>query len=214
MLPWVFAAADRFRASRELRVAAREGKFFAPQLMDEALPIALFAHSFYRASPEVEITHLIGSQPYDAVVSDRRSEPKPVTHIETTVSDFDYHEALRMELLNRDGHAPALVPVEVEGKRGARTKLEARAEAVDHDVVHARHLVAVEASVIKKTKKEYPEGTALVVRIDDSIPFRTDADRESLNELAQSILVPNVSGREFRALALVGSLGAYLAYEF
>lgn len=106
MLAWVYSAHERFRATKELRAAAREGKFFAKELIHEALPIALFAHRYYGASHDVIITHVIGNQKYDAVVDDRRGAPSPVRHIEATVSDWSYMEALRMELLSREGHAP------------------------------------------------------------------------------------------------------------
>lgn len=97
ILDWVYAAHKRFSATKELRAAAREGKFFAKELIHEALPIALFAHRYYRASPDVTITHIIGDQKHDAIVDDRRAHPAAAKYIEATVSDWSYMEALRME---------------------------------------------------------------------------------------------------------------------
>src|SRR5690348_4452285 len=97
MLRWVHTMIDRLAATKELRTAAREGKFFAKELFEEALPIALFVSRYYEGSESVVIAHLIGNQTYDAVVDDRRSSPAPIRYIETTVSDWDYMESLRME---------------------------------------------------------------------------------------------------------------------
>ena len=90
-----------------MKAAAREGKFFAKELTDEALPMALFAHRYFDGSPDVLISHVIGNQQYDATVEDRRANASPIQYIETTVSDRDYTESLRMEILNRDGSVPA-----------------------------------------------------------------------------------------------------------
>ena len=133
MLDWVIATLDRFRKTKELRAAAREGKFFAKELVEEALPIAYFAKHYYDGSPDVLISHVIGNQQYDAVVEDRRPDQGPITHIETTVSDWGYEESLRMEILSRDGHVPAYGRLLAKGAKGRRTLLEAKSAALDHE---------------------------------------------------------------------------------
>jgi hypothetical protein len=213
MLPWVLSALDGFRATKELRAAAREGKFLAKELVDEALPIALFARRYYDGSSEVTITHVIGSQQYDAIVDDRRKKPARVRYVEATVSDWDYTESLRAEILNRDGHAPAYTDVLVQGPKGRRTTLRAKSMAVNHDDIREQHIAGVISAVKKKAARKYPDDTALVVRIDDAAPFREDADIRELDEVAQVTLAPLLSGREFRVLALEGSLRVHLFYE-
>jgi len=213
ILDWVRAAHDRFRATKELRAAARDGKFFAKELAEESFPIALFAHRFFNASDDVLITQVIGSQKYDAVVDDRREEPSGVKFIEATVSDWSYEESLRMELLNKDGHVAGYGQVRAEGARGNRKVLEADSIVLNHEDVREQHLAGVIAAVTRKSKNEYHDGTALVVRIDDALPFRDEEDISVLDDVATSNLVPVISGREFRVLALVGTIGAYLSYE-
>lgn len=210
-LSWVHAAHARFN-TKALKQAAREGKYFAGELMDEALPIGLFAQRYFAASTLVTIQHVIGNQNYDAIVTDQRPQPSPVKFIEVTLADFDRDMALRMEILNRDGHVPMLGPINVEGPRHHRKKLEAVGIAEDHDKVVDEHLARAVNAVKRKAAKTYPPGTALVVRVDDSIPFRVKDDVETLEQLAQQVLVPLASGCEFVVLAFVGGLGLYLEF--
>ena len=212
MLDWVYAALGRFN-NKALKAAAREGKFFAKELTDEALPMALFAQRYFDSSPDVLISHVIGSQQYDATVEDRRANASPIQYIETTVSDRDYTESLRMEILNRDGSVPAYGDVQAEGPKGQRTLLKAKSMAVNHDKIRAKHIAAVIGVVKSKAAKSYPNNTALVVRIDDAGAFREDGDVAVLDNVARGALVPMLSGREFKVLALEGSQRIHLAYE-
>lgn len=212
MLDWVYAALGRFN-NKALKAAAREGKFFAKELTDEALPMALFAQRYFDSSPDVLISHVIGSQQYDATVEDRRANASPIQYIETTVSDRDYTESLRMEILNRDGSVPAYGDVQAQGPKGQRTLLKAKSMAVNHDKIRAKHIAAVIVVVKSKAAKSYPNNTALVVRIDDAGAFREDGDVAILDNVARGALVPMLSGREFKVLALEGSQRIHLAYE-
>lgn len=212
MLNWVHAALERFN-TRQLRAAAREGKHFAKELTDEALPIALFAQRHYDASPDVTISHAVGSQQYDATVEDRRGDPSPIQYIETTVSDRDYTESLRMEILNRNGSVPAYGTIRAEGPKGRRTNLKAESAAVKHDEIRNSHIAAVIDALNSKAKKKYPDNTALVVRIDDAGPFREASDLAELDKAVRLRGLPLLSDREFVVLALVGSQGAHLLYE-
>lgn len=212
MLEWVYAALERFN-TKELKAAAREGKHFAKELTDEALPMALFAQRFYDGSPDVTITHVVGNQQYDGTVEDRRKNPSPIRYIEATVSYRDYTESLRMELLNREGSVPAYGEVRAEGSKGRRTKLEADSVAENHNQIRERHIAAVVDVVRGKVAKNYPNNTALVVGVDDAVPFREDDDVAALDDVARSQLVPLLSGREFKVLAMEGSQRLHLVYE-
>lgn len=212
MLDWVYTALGRFN-TKELKAAAREGRHFAKELTDEALPMALFAQRYYDGSPDVSITHVVGRQKYDATVEDRRANPSLIQFIETTVSDRDYMESLRMEMLNRDGSVPAYGEVRAEGRKGQRIVLEAKSIAENHDEIREQHIAAVIDVVNGKAAKKYPDNTALVVRVDDAVPFREEDDVAALDEVARSQLVSLLSGREFTVLALEGSQRLHLTYD-
>jgi hypothetical protein len=213
MLDWVRAAHHRFSETKALRAAARAGKFFAKELVQEALPIAVFANRYFQGSPDVMITHIIGNQKYDAIVDDRRGSPSGVRYIEVTVSDWGYEEALRMEALDRDGYVAGYGKIIAEGSKGRRTKLEAEAIFIEHDDLREQHISGVIAAVNRKAENSYPDGTALVVRVDDSVPFRQDADVTELQRVGQDVFVPLLAGREFRLLALEGFHRVHLIFD-
>src|SRR5882672_6406981 len=106
MLEWVDATSARFN-TRALKAEARRGKHFAKELMEEARPMALFARRHYGAAADVLITHVLGNQHYDGTVEDQRATPDDIRYIEVT-GTRTYNDALRLEVLSRDGHAPLL----------------------------------------------------------------------------------------------------------
>jgi hypothetical protein len=211
LLPWVYSELARFN-TKELRRDARDWKHFAGELVDELLPLGLFAHAFYSASPMVTITYVFGDQTHDALVQDGRTPSGKVRYVETTVADRDYEDAKRMELLSRDGGAPGYGQIVAKGPRHKRTELRGDFVEPDHPELVAQHLARADTAVRKKAAKNYPNGTALVVRVDDAVPFRDPVDAAQLQQHAQTELVPLLSNREFRALVFVGSKGLFLPF--
>jgi hypothetical protein len=198
--------------TKQLKRQARDWKHFAGELIDELLPLGLFAHSFYGASPLVTINYVFGDQKHDALALDGRTPPGSVRYVETTVADRDYEDAKRMELLSRDGGAPGYGQIVAKGPRHKRTELRGDIVEPDHRELVAQHLARADKAVRKKAAKTYPDGTALVVRVDDAVPFRDPVDAAQLQQHAQAQLVPLLSNREFRALVFVGSQGLFLPF--
>ncbi len=114
MLGWVEEAHARFN-TKELKAQARDGKHYANELIHEARPMALFAQRYFAASPHVAITHVIGSQNHDGLVEDRREHPASIRYLEVTTTLKTYHDALRMEILSKEGSVAAYGPVTAEG---------------------------------------------------------------------------------------------------
>jgi hypothetical protein len=211
---WIDAALERFQDQpREIRNSARDGKLLWKELAQEALPIALFASCYFAASSAVCIRHVLGSQQYDAEVDDKRTPPSRARFIEVTHSAFDGDDARRMELLSSQGHAPSYGPVIAEGPKGKRTRLEAQLEAHDHLELRAEHIERARQAVVRKARKAYAAGTALVVMVDDSGPFSKGDDRVELARVAQEEFAPLVDQREFCVLAFVGARGLFIAVE-
>lgn len=212
MLPWVREAASRFN-TKALRAEAREGKHFARVLLDEALPIALFANRYYAASPQVSISHIIGSQNYDAIVTDSRQPPEQIQFIEATTTLMSYADSLRFELMNTQGHAPAYGAVSAEGPKHNRTAITAQSIALDHSKIRDEHLQRVQTAVSKKASKHYEPHTALIIAIDDYVPFDSEADCAALDSMARSVLVPLLIATNIRLLAFEGSKQTHLVYQ-
>ena len=212
MLPWALDAHHRFTRTKTLRDLARSGAGFAKELSQEALPMARFAHRYFGASPEVLITHVLGNQQYDGTVDDRRTLLGDIRYIEITDSTWDHNEAKRNELLSRDGTAPGYGKVHAEGPKGRRSHLEGEYEMRDVNAMPTGQLQRVREVVEAKAAKTYPDGTALVVHVDDAITFRDPAAVNELIAHARTVLVPLLSGREFRVLILDGANHLYQAF--
>jgi len=212
MLAWVDAAHARFNTKR-LRADAREGKHFAKELVHEARPMALFAYRYFGASPQVIITHVIGNQNYDGMVDDKRNRPEALRYLEVTTTLKTYEDSLRMEVLSKKGSVAAYGPVIAEGPRYRRVSIKAPGIAREHQDIRADHLKLVQEVVERKAKKQYEPKTALIVAVDDSVPFREKADVAALGALATGTLVPALRGTNFNLLALEGSNGLHLCYR-
>jgi hypothetical protein len=211
MLVWVDSVHARFN-TKQLRAEAREGKHFANELIHEARPMALFAYRYFGASSKAIITHVIGNQNYDGIVEDRRERPETIRFLEVTTTLKTYEDSLRMELLSKTGSVAAYGPVVAEGSRHRRISIKAPGVAREHDDIRADHLRLVQEVVERKARKKYGPDTALIVAIDDSVPFSQKADVDALRELATKTLAPALLGTNFSLLAFEGSTGLHLCY--
>jgi hypothetical protein len=210
MLTWVDAAHARFN-TKQLKAEAREGKHFANELVHEARPMALFAYRYFSASPQVIIAHVIGNQNYDGVVEDRRERPETIRYLEATTTLKTYEDSLRMEVLSKEGTVAAYGPVVAEVRAIGESQSRPLGSR-EHQDIRADHLKLVLEVVERKAKKKYEPNTALIVAVDDSVPFSQKADVAALHALATGILVPALRGTNFSLLALEGSNGLHLCY--
>jgi hypothetical protein len=204
MLASVDVAHARFN-TKQLKAEAREGKHFANELVHEARPMALFAYRYFGASPQVIINHVIGSQNYDGVIDDNRDRPEALRYLEVTTTLKTYEDSLRMEMLSKRGSVAAYGPVVAEGPRHRRLSIKAPGIAREHQSIRGDHVKLVQDVVIRKVKKKYEPNTALIVAVDDSVPFRHKDDVAALEALGTATLVPTLRGTNFSLLALEGS---------
>jgi hypothetical protein len=211
MLAWVDATHARFN-TKQLKAEARAGKHFADKLIHEARPMALFADRHFGASPQVVIKHVIGNQNYDGIVEDRRRHPDSIRFLEVTTTLKTYEDSLRMELLSEQGHVAAYGPVTAEGPRHKRVSITAEGIAREHKAIRDDHLKLVQQAVERKANKKYEKDTAVIVAVDDSVPFRENEDAGAVDRLAREVLLPMLKGTNFSLLALEGSNGLHLCY--
>jgi hypothetical protein len=212
MLAWVDEAHRRFN-TKDLKAQAREGKHFADELIHEARPMALFAHRYFGASPQVIIRHVLGNQNFDGIVEDKRASAEPIRYLEATTTLKTYEDSLRMELLSKQGHAPAYGPVIAEGPRHKRVSITAEGMAREHQGIRADHLKLVQDVVTRKAKKKYESNTVLIVAVDDSVAFSKKEDVAALDKLVVETLIPMLQGSNFSLLALEGSNGLHMLYS-
>ena len=201
LLPWVEDMLKELGSTEDGKAAGRFRRGLAKQLVEEALPLGIFAMHHYGASEEVSLQLVIGSQNHDAVITDQRSNPSPFSYVEITQAHAGEEEHLRMLALGKHGHVNLLGPVTKTGTKATGIEVEVESVALSHQEVLERQLGLVEAAVLRKTQKKYPEGTALLVVFDDYVAVNCVEDTEILRSRLEPLL-PGLS--RFDWLVLVG----------
>jgi hypothetical protein len=214
MLAWVDAAGVRFTSTKELRAEARRGKYFAKELMEEARPMAQFARRHYGAVADVLITHVLGNQHHDGTVDDRRAAPEDIRFIEVT-GTRTYEDALRLELLSRNGQAPMLGPIERVKCGERRGQVEAQCEPQEHAHIVGNYLpLVLRAAEGKAANPHYGPGTALVIAVDDYMALREPEDVRTLDDFVRRAVIPLlIQQSPFVLVALEGGRELHLEYR-
>ena len=200
---WLVRCSERFSSlPDEQAQRVRLQGLGAKKYFGEAKPIARFCMEYFRESDQVTVQHHLGNQPYDATIDDLRDSPGPIRYIEVSETIDGHANALRMELLNQQGHAPAYGPISAEGSRHIRGEIVADTQAHSKRDLQAQELARLSEAAKKKFSRGYPDGTALVIVIDDFVPFRDEEDVSVLDDHVQEVVLPLTD--QFPVLAVVG----------
>ncbi len=201
LLPWVREKMAEFRSTEEGKRAIRFRQGFAKQLVEEALPLGLFASLHFQASDHVTINLVLGNQNYDATVEDRREQKSPFTFIEVTQAHEGENDYLRMLALDRNGHVSAHGGVRKTGTKATGIHVKVESTAQSHSTLLTQELDRIEAAIQRKMGKPYPPDTALVVACNDYTFMWKEPEMMALRSRLTPLLC-NLSS--FRWLAVVG----------
>ena len=202
LLEWVERKSKAFGASQKAKAYARSRTQLPKKFWEEIRPLAHFAVRRFGHRSDVRITPNLGNENFDATISVPGQEPR---FVEVTYAKDGYDEALRLEVLARDGSVNALAPITTFRRKGAKRHVSVANEAVNHAEVLQRHLSLVKKRLEKKASGSYGLGHTLLLVVDDYIPFRTSPDVEALEDMIRS----NVSRLclDFRELVILGASG-------
>jgi hypothetical protein len=200
-LPWVEQRMAAVAATDAGKHAIGFRKGLVKPLVEEALPLGIFAAHHFWGSDNVTIALVLGNQNYDATIEDHRAQKSPFSFIEVTQAHEGENEHLRMLVLEREGHVSLLGPVHKSGTKATGIHVEVEGVALRHATVLQRELDRVEAAILRKTGKPYPPDTALLVVFDDYISIKDESDLEALRSRIQPLLS---CLENFRWLAVVG----------
>ncbi|ROR21714.1 hypothetical protein EC845_2536 [Comamonas sp. BIGb0124] len=136
----------------------------AKYLQDEMVPLAYFVRDFFAYQSDVAISWVSGSQQHDAVVTPKTRD---VGFIEITCLQ-DYRERKRRDEMLAFGEYRA-------------------SSCLDDEVERCRQLL--KDVITNKSKKEYPQGTALVIYSTESLglPIFTDSICEVCTEQQEQL---------------------------
>lgn len=200
-LPWVERRMAEVASTDAGKCAIGFRKGLAKPLVEEALPLGIFASYHFEDSDDVTIALVLGNQSHDATIEDHREQKSPFSFIEVTQAHEGENEHLRMLVLEREGHVSLLGPVHKSGTKATGIRVKVEGVALLHSTVLKRELDRVEAAILRKTGKPYPPDTGLLVVFDDYMSIKNQRDIETL----RSRILPLLSRlNNFRWLAVVG----------
>ena len=210
--PWVDGKLEEIGSTSEGKRAVRFHEGLTKELMEEALPLGIFCEHHFKNSRCVEIRHVVGNQNYDAEVNDKRLRKSPIQYIEITQAHEGEDAYLRMRQIEKEGHANALGNVTKTGTKNSGITIEIENEAVEHSVIVRNELQRISEAAIRKSKKEYPPNTGLIIVCDDYIAFRESDDVERLKEYMSDNVLKHLDN--FRMVFVIGwSSKTYLEFD-
>jgi hypothetical protein len=149
----------------------RLGIGLAKELMQEALPIGLFASRYFQDSDKVEIALKLGSQSYDATVRDFRASPSGIAYLEVTMATEGETDYRRMQTLQETGHVSGLGPITTKGTERSGQLIKIAAVMVSQQEVLEKERKIISEAIERKLHKTYPAHTALIIVFDDTMSF-------------------------------------------
>jgi len=200
-LPWVRSLISRLKDEPDglAQIRLRTGP--AKELMNEAFPIGLLASTYFGGSKQVRIRLKVGSQTYDAMVSDDRPQSSSVKHIEVTLAGEGEDDYLRMLVLHESGAVSGLGPITKSGTRRTGLKVDIEGTMVSQTEILSRESDCIARAIERKLGKPYPPNTLLLVAFDDTMAFGRP-DNISNIEASVSKFLPQL--KAFHSVAIVG----------
>ena len=204
---WVNKKSEELSASRESKIYARSGKKLPKKFYEEIRPLSLFASRMYDNREDIKLKPNLGNEEFDAVIIDESSNR--TIYVEISYAKDGYDDRLRLDVLNEKGTVNALGQIEVSGtKASGNRKISVRNEAVKHNEIMSKALKLVERRIADKCDGRYGENHILIIVFDDYLPFRTDEDRELLEESVKSLA--SKLNPKFMNIFLLGASGKNL----
>ena len=208
---WVEAKLEEIGSTKEGKHAVRFREEHTKELTEEALPLGIFCDHYFKGSELVTIQHLIGNQNYDATIDDKRPDKTILEYLEITQAHEGEDAHLRMLKLEDDGHVNSFGHVTKEGTKRTGITVEVENEAREHSVIINNELKRIYDVAVKKSKKEYPENTGIIIICDDYIAFRDSDDVAQLNTYIQDTVLPLLTN--FKMVFVIGwSSKTYLEF--
>jgi len=211
LFDWVRGIHGEFGKTNEGKKAMRlYSKPYSKKFCEEIWPLAIYAKIFFGNRSDVSFKPVIGNQSHDAVlVEDKSGETLMYFEITQALDEkAGYQERLRMEHLDKYGHAPTTGPPLMRVKSGV---VQQEAEAsLNRDWV-AETICLIRKAIQKKAQKSYRRDTVLIVQISDSSPFWFQEGYEKRFDAAAKADLCQLASA-FSELALVGSEKFCLRY--
>ncbi len=208
---WVDNKIKEISSTAEGRQAIKFGEGRCKELKEEALPLGIFCKKYFH-SDEVIITHNVGSQNYDATIEDHRKIRQELKHLEITQAHEGINAHFRMLKLEEDGYVNLLSTVTSQGTRHTNRIIKVENEAIEHSVIFDQEVQRIRDAAERKSGKECPSNTGLIIIVEDYIVFREKAELNNLSQIISDDILPMLEN--FSKVFIVGwSSEVYLEFK-
>ena len=187
---WVDNKIEKIGSSEEGKQAVRFREGLLKELIEEALPLGIFCDLYFGGSDKVIVTHTVGNQNFDVTIEDNRDSKTPLEYLEITQAHENEDAHLRMLKFKEEGHVNSLGRVTKRGTKHTRITIEVENEAVEHSVVFNNEAQKILNAAKRKSGKEYPDNTGLIIICDDYIAFRDKSDPDRFIEFIHYKVLP------------------------
>ena len=195
-----FNRVDKYREA----IILRKGLF--KEIFEELFPLYRLLQALGEDWSDLRLRNIIGSQQYDVEVKD--SGCRPFSFIEITDTIMNYDERHRMMYFLEHGSVSLLGQVNVSGTKNTEKTIDVKSEAKESLEILGKTLEKVFEAVQKKTEKDYPDNTALLVQFDDYFGFNFKRDVDRVSKLLLEL--SGLSESTFSCLFLVGNSGRHI----
>lgn len=184
LLPWARSAIEEVAQKDGGMQALRHLQGGCKELIEELYPLAIWG-AWLTLPDQVVVKPKIGSQNYDAIVTDKRGDLETF-YIEVTQAHKGESEHLRRLHLEREGWSPgpSLDMIKIGTKaKGLTVKAGRLLTTLEGAVRQAETLVR--EAVQRKIRKNYPESTRLLVAFEDVIVVKAESIEQRLRETVE-----------------------------
>lgn len=206
---WFERFLEKTRSDRSCRqeILLRQG--LAKPVYEEAFPLYRLLAVKQAAWSGRRFRNVLGNQPYDVLVT------PPIagafSFLEITTADNDQAEAVRMEVFVEKGTVSAISPVTWTGTKRTGRTVEISEDMQLHSDTVKRKRDQIVAAIERKSQRDYPAGTALLVYFDDYTAFADPDDHPVMAEVLSA--TREVWRRKFCSLYIIGASGRRLWEE-
>lgn len=180
--------------------AVRMRKGLCKQLVEEVYPLSIFASLRFGTPQNITLQPIIGNQQYDALITDRSSDPPRTSKLEITQAHQGEPEYLRRLMLQEQCWAPASGQIEKSGTKNTGIKLTTNLIAKRVEDLLDEQIALIRDALDRKLKKEYENDTALLIMFEDVVAFDEEDQRQELYRVVRDDLGPKA--QPFSALYL------------
>jgi hypothetical protein len=184
LLNWVNWKRDQIASTEDGERTLILHQGLVKQFAEEVYPLALFGQRKYGDTDGILMQPVMGSQGYDAVITDLRTKPATESYVEITQAHEGENEYLFRVVLSQQGFAFGHSRAIKKGTRRNR-QVSIHPQVVDPNEVATKELRKIVDAVKRKAAKDYPISTSLIVIFEDDWFFRKALDDRHLDSFVR-----------------------------